>query len=101
VVGDAATAAPRTAQRTTRRVSPGSRRVADSHERRGQGRRHDAIFGTVGIITDPVVVIENVVTGAIEHHVISSLNFAEYDRLQRLRPDQLPTLPLAARRRYG
>lgn len=45
-------------------------------------RKDGRIYRTLGIITDPAVIIEDVVSGDRETHVIHSRNFAEYERLR-------------------
>lgn len=45
-------------------------------------RKDGRIYRTLGLISDPAVIIEDVMSGERETHVISSLNFAEYERLR-------------------
>lgn len=44
-------------------------------------RKGDRVYKTVGIIYDPAVEIEDVVTGERETHVIGCLIYNEYERL--------------------
>ncbi len=45
-------------------------------------RKGDRIYTVLGIADDPTVEIVDVVSGQVEHHVISSLNFSEYEHLR-------------------
>jgi hypothetical protein len=40
------------------------------------------LYRTIALITDPAVVIEDVVSGKRQTHVIHSLNFSEFERLR-------------------
>jgi ABC-type phosphate/phosphonate transport system ATPase subunit len=45
-------------------------------------RQGTVIYKTVAIVDDPTVVLENVMTGEREHHVIKSMVFADFERLR-------------------
>ncbi len=45
-----------------------------------------SVWMTVGICDEPTIVIQDMVSGAREHHVISSRNFSQFERL---RPESL------------
>jgi len=41
-------------------------------------RKDGRVYETIGFITDPAVVIRDVLSGETETHVVHSRNFAEY-----------------------
>lgn len=45
-------------------------------------RKGDRLYRTIGLITDPAVVIEDVLNGEHQTHVVESRLFAEFERLR-------------------
>ena len=43
-------------------------------------------FRVIGICDEPTVIVENVATGKQEHHAITCLNFAKFNRPKSERP---------------